>query len=64
MESGLRKIDLVICICTELYVSKANAGTGGVGTKKKRFAFVGKSDFYNNGCFSIGSGSMRFEGFL
>ncbi len=34
MESGLTEVDRVICICSEAYVSKANAGFGGVGYEK------------------------------
>jgi uncharacterized protein YegP (UPF0339 family) len=34
MEGGLTDVDRVICICSEAYVSKANAGSGGVGYEK------------------------------
>lgn len=34
MEKELELCDFVIMICTETYVSKANAGTGGVGYEK------------------------------
>jgi hypothetical protein len=34
MESGLTDVDRVICICSENYVAKANAGHGGVGYEK------------------------------
>lgn len=34
MEGGLTKADRVICICSDEYVSKANAGSGGVGYEK------------------------------
>ena len=34
MESGLTQVDRVICICSDVYVSKANAGSGGVGYEK------------------------------
>ena len=34
MEGGLTDVDRVICICSETYVSKANAGSGGVGYEK------------------------------
>ena len=34
MESGLRDSDRVLVICTDTYVSKANAGEGGVGYER------------------------------
>jgi len=34
MEGGLSEADRVICICSDVYVSKANAGSGGVGYEK------------------------------
>jgi hypothetical protein len=34
MESELEKADFALMICTEAYVKKANAGTGGVGYEK------------------------------
>jgi hypothetical protein len=34
MEGGLTDVDRVICICSETYVTKANAGFGGVGYEK------------------------------
>lgn len=34
MEGGLTEVDKVICICSETYVAKANAGSGGVGYEK------------------------------
>lgn len=34
MEGGLTDVDRVICICSETYVTKANAGSGGVGYEK------------------------------
>lgn len=34
MEGGLTEVDRVICICSETYVGKANAGSGGVGYEK------------------------------
>ena len=35
MESGLRNSDRVLVICTDTYVSKANAGEGGVGYERQ-----------------------------
>ncbi len=35
MEQGLTNSNLVICICSDTYVEKANAGKGGVGYEKK-----------------------------
>ena len=34
MEGGLTQVNRVICICSDVYVSKANAGSGGVGYEK------------------------------
>lgn len=34
MEGGLTEVDRVICICSKIYVAKANAGSGGVGYEK------------------------------
>ena len=34
METQLEKADYALMICTEQYVAKANAGTGGVGYEK------------------------------
>lgn len=34
MESGLTEADRVLAVCTDSYVEKANAGTGGVGYEK------------------------------
>lgn len=35
MEQGLTKSKLVLCVCSDLYVQKANAGKGGVGYEKR-----------------------------
>lgn len=35
MEQGLTKSQLVLCICSESYVQKANSGKGGVGYEKR-----------------------------
>lgn len=35
MEQGLTKSKLVLCVCSDLYVPKANAGKGGVGYEKR-----------------------------
>lgn len=34
MENAIRKTDRVLAICTDIYVQKANSGTGGVGYEK------------------------------
>lgn len=34
MENGLTKVDRVICVCSDMYVLKANTGAGGVGYEK------------------------------
>lgn len=34
MEQGITETDRVLVICTDLYIAKANAGTGGVGYEK------------------------------
>lgn len=34
MEDRLTDVDRVICICSEAYVNKANAGSGGAGYEK------------------------------
>lgn len=35
MEQGLTKAKLVLCVCSDVYVGKANAGNGGVGYEKR-----------------------------
>ena len=35
MEQGLTSSSLVLCVCSEQYVAKANAGKGGVGYEKR-----------------------------
>ena len=34
MEQGLNDASLVLCVCSEQYVQKANAGTNGTGYEK------------------------------
>ena len=38
MENGLSSSSLVLCVCSDKYVRKANAGKGGVGYEKKILA--------------------------
>ena len=38
MEQGLNKAHLVLCICSDKYVEKANSGKGGVGYEKRILA--------------------------
>lgn len=46
MERGLGDTHLVICICSELYVQKADSGIGGVGYEKRILAadMINKTD--------------------
>lgn len=38
MEQGLSNSALVLCVCSDIYVEKANAGKGGAGYEKKILA--------------------------